>query len=342
MLQYQTGGTNKFYAALGAKIGFPISATAKTDDYTVTTSGYYPAEGRTYDDLPQYGFGTYNYQGSTTDVAFRISAMASAEMGAKWKISNKNALYTGIYIDYGFTNIQKTKDKPFVQSALTADNPPMSPLVESQHAGTSFTGNITPLAVGLKLRFAFGCGKDFQNPVRRPVETRHATSPQQQPPPVDNSAVEAQAAAEAEAQAQATRQREAAQAEARRLEQEKAAARQTAKNTIQKPVENYKMSQTTLTTAQKAALDEKVELLQQNPDIEVFIYGHTCNIGGDKINDKIGLQRAQNAKAYLISKGITPNRITGAASKRDTEPLIPNTTEENRTKNRRIEIIVQQ
>jgi len=155
LFQYQTNGKHKFFAALGAKIGFPINATATTDDYSVATQGYFPVVGRTYDDLPQYGFGTFDYAGGTTDVACRVSTMASAELGAKWKIGSRNALYTGIYADYGFTNLQKTNDKTFVQSTLSAENPQMSPMVAA-----GFTDKITSLAVGLKIRFAFGAGKN--------------------------------------------------------------------------------------------------------------------------------------------------------------------------------------
>ena len=58
-------------------------------------------------------------------------------------------------------------------------------------------------------------------------------------------------------------------------------------------------------------------------------------------NERVSKQRAENAKAYLISNGIATNRITGTASKRDTEPLVPNTNEENRKQNRRVVMIVQ-
>jgi OOP family OmpA-OmpF porin len=56
------------------------------------------------------------------------------------------------------------------------------------------------------------------------------------------------------------------------------------------------------------------------------------------VNDRVALQRAEKVKKYLISKGIAENRILGVVSKRDTEPLVPNTNEENRIINRRVEI----
>ncbi|MDR0231547.1 MAG: OmpA family protein [Dysgonamonadaceae bacterium] len=323
MLQYQTNGKHKFFAALGGKIGFPIQASAETGDYSVSTQGYFPAEGRTYDDLPQFGFGTYNYAGKKTDLDFNLNLMASAELGVKWKIGSRNALYTGIYADYGFNNLQKTNDKTFVQSAQSAENPQMSPMVEAQ-----FTDKITPLAVGLKIRFAFGTGKNFQKQARIVEEVVVVEDVVEiLPPPVVVAEENITAA-------------EAARLATQKAAQEEATRKQ-ATNNIQQPIENYALSATELTATQKQELDKKIVILQQYPEMEAFIYGHTCNIGSNAINEKIGLQRAENAKAYMISKGIAESRIIGIGSKRDTEPLVPNTSEENRRKNRRVEIIVQ-
>ena len=63
-------------------------------------------------------------------------------------------------------------------------------------------------------------------------------------------------------------------------------------------------------------------------------------MGDEAINERIGLLRAERAKAYMISQGIEENRILGTISKLDTEPLVPNTNEENRRKNRRVELVV--
>lgn len=161
MLQFQSGRTYKLYAAAGAKVGIPISATAKTKKYVMSTKGYFPQEGRTYDDLPQFGFGDYEYLKSSTGLdKLKLHVMLSAEAGLKWKVVKNNDLYAGAFVDYGLDNIQGTKDKRFVTSVYvprtpTTDKPPMSPLIESQYKGAPFTDKITPLAVGVKLRFTF-------------------------------------------------------------------------------------------------------------------------------------------------------------------------------------------
>jgi len=147
-------------------------------------------------------------------------------------------------------------------------------------------------------------------------------------------------AAEAKLEAAETARLAAEKALTEEVNKQTAEKKQAAKMEIQKPVSNYDLSKTELTDKQKQELDKKIALLQQYSDFEIFIYGHTCNTGGDAINEKVGLQRAENVKKYLISKGIDQKRIVGIASKRDTEPLVPNTSEENRKQNRRVEIII--
>jgi outer membrane protein OmpA-like peptidoglycan-associated protein len=53
----------------------------------------------------------------------------------------------------------------------------------------------------------------------------------------------------------------------------------------------------------------------------------------------IGLRRAEAAKAYLVEKGVAPERIQ-TVSKGETEPIVPNIGEENRRKNRRVKIVM--
>jgi outer membrane protein OmpA-like peptidoglycan-associated protein len=343
MLQYQAGGEHKFFAAIGGKIGFPISATAKTDDYSISTVGY-------------YGFETYSYAGSKTNLDnLNLNLMASAELGAKWKVHGKNAIYTGIYIDYGINNLQKTNNKAFVQSTLAADNPPMSPIVESQFAGKPFTSQIIPLAVGLKVRFALGCDKNLRKPVTtEPKRVKKAAAVEKKevilPPVEDDFVIDEAAMHQAKEELAIRRANERAAREANekvaretreKAAREAAAHMQAVKKNIQQPVENYALSVTELTSSQKQKLDDKIALLQQYPKLNVFIYGHTCNIGSDKSNERVGLLRAQKAKEYMLSKGIAERRIIGIASKRNSVWLVPNTGEENRRKNRRVEIMVQ-
>ncbi|MDR2774913.1 MAG: hypothetical protein LBC19_09275 [Tannerella sp.] len=49
----------------------------------------------------------------------------------------------------------------------------------------------------------------------------------------------------------------------------------------------------------------------------------------------------RNSRKHNLSEGIAESHILGVASKRDTQPLLPDTNGESRKKNRRVEVVVQ-
>ena len=61
------------------------------------------------------------------------------------------------------------------------------------------------------------------------------------------------------------------------------------------------------------AIDDKiipiVEFLQQNPDVNLKIIGHTDSVGTKKSNQKLGLRRASSVQQALVSKGINPQQL---------------------------------
>ena len=89
----------------------------------------------------------------------------------------------------------------------------------------------------------------------------------------------------------------------------------------------------------KAKLDDLVSKLK-GINLEVIIaIGHTDSIGSVEYNLKLSVRRAEAVKAYLVSKGIEPNRIY-TEGKGKAQPIADNRTAEGRAKNRRVEIEV--
>lgn len=73
-------------------------------------------------------------------------------------------------------------------------------------------------------------------------------------------------------------------------------------------------------------------------NLEVVIaIGHTDSIGSDAYNQKLSVRRAESVKAYLVSKGVEPNRIY-TEGKGEKQPVASNKTRDGRQKNRRVEI----
>jgi type IX secretion system PorP/SprF family membrane protein len=86
-------------------------------------------------------------------------------------------------------------------------------------------------------------------------------------------------------------------------------------------------------------LDQLAETLKQDNNLRLSIEGHTDNIGSDKFNLRLSQKRAEVVKSKLIKKGIAAERLH-AEGKGMHEPLNQNLTDEERAKNRRVEITV--
>ena len=85
-------------------------------------------------------------------------------------------------------------------------------------------------------------------------------------------------------------------------------------------------------------LDLVVNFMARRKSAVVEISGHTDNVGKAKTNKELSLKRAKACRDYLISKGIEGSRIT-AVGYGGEKPTVPNDTDENRQKNRRIEVV---
>jgi outer membrane protein OmpA-like peptidoglycan-associated protein len=87
------------------------------------------------------------------------------------------------------------------------------------------------------------------------------------------------------------------------------------------------------------AINTLATYLHQNPEISVYIVGHTDNAGDFTMNQKLSKSRSESVKNRLIAQyHISATRITcdGVGS---LCPVTANDTEENRALNRRVEIV---
>ncbi len=84
-------------------------------------------------------------------------------------------------------------------------------------------------------------------------------------------------------------------------------------------------------------LDDVVTVLQNNPDLNVQVQGHTDNVGNAAFNKQLSQRRAKSVRQYLIDKGIAPGRLE-ADGFGLSRPMFTNDSKEGRAKNRRVQL----
>jgi outer membrane protein OmpA-like peptidoglycan-associated protein/tetratricopeptide (TPR) repeat protein len=102
---------------------------------------------------------------------------------------------------------------------------------------------------------------------------------------------------------------------------------------------NFATNSSTLTPESKSIIDGFIEFLIENPHVKVEIQGHTDDVGNDKDNLILSDNRARSVYEYLIENGIIPARLSYKGYG-ESKPLVPNTSEENRAKNRRTVFVI--
>jgi len=97
---------------------------------------------------------------------------------------------------------------------------------------------------------------------------------------------------------------------------------------------------TAITADSTASLDQVVRYLTENPSVGLYIVGHTDNEGSFDYNLDLSYRRAAAVVEWLVGKGIAADRLKAAGAGL-MAPVAPNTTEEGRAKNRRVELVPQ-
>jgi outer membrane protein OmpA-like peptidoglycan-associated protein len=86
-------------------------------------------------------------------------------------------------------------------------------------------------------------------------------------------------------------------------------------------------------------LNDVAKALLDQGDSNIVVEGHTDSRGGNRANEQLSLQRAQEVRAYLVSQGVPSDSIR-AAGLGEARPVASNASAEGRANNRRVEIVV--
>ena len=166
-------------------------------------------------------------------------------------------------------------------------------------------------------------------------------APQNTTPAIDTAAAN-RARADSEAAAQAERDRQAREAEERARRQREAdsiaalgRASEEVRSTLASMI-HFDLDKSNIRSDDMGTLDQKVAILQKNPELRIRIGGHCDERGSDEYNLALGNRRAQAAKQYLVSHGIDAGRIE-TQSWGEEKPLVDGHDESAWSQNRRDE-----
>ena len=101
----------------------------------------------------------------------------------------------------------------------------------------------------------------------------------------------------------------------------------------------FDFNKSDLSMEAKRSLDKMIAVLNEYPDTNIEVQGHTDNKGTDVYNEKLSRRRADAVSSYLRSKSIASNRLSTKAYG-ETAPKYSNDSEDGASQNRRVEFLV--
>ena len=101
----------------------------------------------------------------------------------------------------------------------------------------------------------------------------------------------------------------------------------------------FDFDKTALKDAAKTNVQSLAASLNQYPDTDIKIIGHTDSRGTEQYNQGLSERRAAAVKAYAVSQGVPSSRLV-TIGKGFNEPIADNETDAGRAANRRVEIVI--
>jgi OOP family OmpA-OmpF porin len=101
---------------------------------------------------------------------------------------------------------------------------------------------------------------------------------------------------------------------------------------------NFDVNKATITTDGQDVVAQIAQAIKKDPSLSISIEGHTDNSGVAANNQKLSEDRAGAVLQGLVGLGCDKSRLSAKGWGAE-KPLVPNNTEENKAKNRRVELV---
>ena len=99
------------------------------------------------------------------------------------------------------------------------------------------------------------------------------------------------------------------------------------------PTVNFNFNEWVLDSDARAILNRQADWIKQFPEARFRVFGHTDLVGSENYNDTLGMRRANAVVSYLVSRGISRDRLEAVITRGETQPLV--VTEDRERRNRR-------
>jgi len=101
----------------------------------------------------------------------------------------------------------------------------------------------------------------------------------------------------------------------------------------------FQVNSSALSEAAKTNLEKVAGVFTKYPETNLLIEGHTDDTGTPQYNMDLSKKRAYSVSDYLQSRGVAGSRMN-VKWYGETQPKVPNTSDANRTQNRRVEVAI--
>lgn len=352
----------------GVILTVPVYGSLRSNGGEAEVSGYVPSSNVEYRNVGHH-FETYN-TGENKNLIYKyFNFGVCADLGFIHHISLKSDLYLGLYAEYHILNSIKPNNDCIAQVKDLEDVRDGKYVFDYKGSFKSDrVSKVNPLYVGVKLGFRFRLDNAMEE--KRLIDKKLAQGKRDKAA-LDSLRAKYVADSIADAERMKTLRELAAEdslAAADRLHRE-----QGAKSAVEGELARLRAEHDSLQRKQKEILERKrisdhinsiahfdtaqdfpyidkesedalrrlAELMKENHNIWVTVFGHADNTGSYDMNIIYGQRRAEAMKKVLMKYGADGARII-PVSRGDTDPVASNDNEEGRRLNRRAEIDIQE